>query len=586
MVLRSCSMVRIVCLSVVLVLAGRAAGQASPAELLPQDAAITVVVPNAAEQLDELRQFLSVRRFYESPAWDALQKNPGWAQARIGLIGLAGAADMEPWEALRSVLGSDLAIALVSDGPGKPPRMLAVSRIEDAGTLDRFLEQLDLAVNVQPDSIEHVGDGRLVVVNAELSYGRMESFLLVGNNRELVREAMMREATAMDMPSRHAAPAQEGIQRATLHMNLDALRTAGGPLATSEPLDNPLNGYVFGAWVQAMRHGNALDATLGEVSGELRLDVALETDETFQPPFDSLTGAARSASPWRVEDLKEALGEIRVDRDWARLFADREQILTLEAANGVANFSAGVTTLMGGLDFMDQLLPRVNGPVRLVAARQDFSDMPRPPSPKIPAMALVIPLDIEEDEMLKERLYAGALGALTLIGLDQGQKQQPQLLANRGEYQEIPVVYARYVAPMPAEQHTPEAGDVAPIQYNFEPAVAVVEGELIVATTLDLLHNIIDLRAAGDAAPENPNADVLWLDSAMVEAALRDNTEELIMNRMLEQNESREQATALFEGIFQSLRFIEDVRLISTRTDAGLAASLRVMLAPVESSDQ
>lgn len=560
-------------------MAARAAAQGTVGaeRLLPVDAPVLLEIPEPARQLGEFREYLTRIGFYESPAWAALQKNPGWAQARVGIFGVAGAAGMTPWEAIESLVGESLALTLLPGAtPESEPRLLAVAQLaeENAAKVDQFLAQLNLLAKVAPGSIDEVAGGRIVSVNPELCYARVDSFFIVANEPAHVKAALERGGGGSGIALAHPIPAPADA-RARLRVNLAALRQAGGPLAESQPMDSPLGGYLFGGWAAALRQGDLMRGWLTSDAHGLTLQLNVGTDEPFAAPSDSFFMGDRLATAWRAQDLPRALGEIRIDRDWARLFADREQILTLEAANGVANFSAGITTLMGGLDFMDELLPRVNGPVRLVAAAQDFSDMPRPPSPKIPAIALAIPLELGEDDVLRDRLQSAALGALTLIGLNQGQNQQPQLMTKIGIHKGHQVTYAVYAAPMPAEQHQPAgAGDVVAVQYNFEPAVAIVGEELIVATTYDLMKDIIDLKEKGGVSPEHATHDVLWLDGAAAEKALRINTEELIINRMLEQNESREQATAMFEGLFQALRMIESAGIVSRATDDGVSVTV------------
>jgi len=551
-----------------------AAQEGPPATaLLPADAPIVLEIPEPAKQLGEFREYLTRIGFYESPAWAALQKNPGWAQARVGVFGIAGAAGMTPWQAIDSLVGDGLAITLLPGvTPGSQPRLLAVARLasDHAADVDRFLDQLNILAKVAPESIEEVAGGRIVRVNPELCYARADSYLIVGNEPNHVKAAVERAGSG---GGANVLPPSPANARARLRVNLAALRQQGGPLASNEPMNNPLGGYLFGGWAAALRQGDLLHGWLASDAEGMSVHMNVAVDEPFAAPNDSFFKGDRSATAWRAADLPRALGEIRVDRDWARLFADREQILTLAAANGVANFSAGLTTLMGGLDFMDELLPRVNGPARLVAAGQDFSQSLRVPSPKLPAVALAIPLEFGEGDMLRDRIYSSALSALSLIGLNQGQNGQPQLMAKAGAYKDHQVIYAQYAAPMSADGGG-QANDVAPVQYNFEPAVAIVGDELIVATTYTLLRDIIDLKEAAAQPPDHAADDVLWLDSRAVEQALRDNTEELIMNRMLEQNESREQATAMFEGIFQALRLIDGARIISRATDDGVSVTL------------
>jgi hypothetical protein len=122
----------------------------------------------------------------------------------------------------------------------------------------------------------------------------------------------------------------------------------------------------------------------------------------------------------------------------------------------------------------------------------------------------------------------------------------------------------------------------AAVQYNFLPAAAVVADQYVVATSREMLQDVIDVALAHanrtDAAAI-PATDSWLIDAPSFAAILRDNREELIVNRMLEENESKQAAAGTVDLFLELLGYIDSVRLTSQVREKESRATLEIRTA-------
>ena len=110
----------------------------------------------------------------------------------------------------------------------------------------------------------------------------------------------------------------------------------------------------------------------------------------------------------------------------------------------------------------------------------------------------------------------------------------------------------------------------------------MVADQFVVATSRELLQDIIDAAQAhaeqADAAP--PAARDSWfIDAPSLVAILRENREALIVNRMLEENESNQAASGTIDLILELLGYFESVRITSQVSANESRATLEIRTA-------
>ncbi len=597
----------------------------SAAACLPEGVLIVVSLRDGDQQIPAFRRLLDEQQVEESAAYHLLNANPQIMQARIGLAGLAMTAGTDVWGALGAVLGRDLTIGIVP-GEGKNARFIGASITRDAPTLGRLLDAVHVAAGLvkngtpDPARSELIDGVRVFKTENNVWHGLVGDTVFLGNSRDLLRAALGARANAKgrlsDLPLYRDAAAQvpEGAP-AWAFVNMAGIRAALGPeRALPEQVNNPLGGFLFGGWWRTIVQSDGAVAWATASPRTLTLDLAVSSTTPTPASHAGFVVSGAPAPRWSSAALPGYAAELSVTRDWASLFAERESILTLPAAGQIVNFSNVLTTLMGQLDFTEQVLPAVRGPMRLIIARQDLSALPYQPSPRLPAFALVAPLKFDPNSDFPRRLYTAAQMAMSFVNADAAQKQQPAYLIDTDRYRGTRILIAEYPDPtahaapgmdgpgamtpadskradaappagaQPAEAARPTPKPTVSARYNISPAAAVVDGHFVIATSPALLKQIIDAiadgaegKAAGPGAA-GALADTLTLRVPPSLQMLRDNREELIVNRMLEKDLSKEQAGRDVDAFFGLIGFLDRLSLTSKPVEHGYRATLAVTL--------
>lgn len=577
------------------------AGDSETAAWVPDRIVAAATLRDGDRHLQHLREFLVEAGFADSPVYRNLVANPGVLQAQIGLAGIAATAGLDPWAAAGAVLGRELTLGLAPRAGGKPAALLVIAPREPAA-LDRLLSVIQsmtgLVIEGKPDPgrSEKAGDVVVFHVNAELHHCRVDDALLVANDADLLRAALEAKSRGAGRLCDLAAwrTARERVPPdASAWVFVDArqlLAEIGERRELPAQLSNPLGGFLFGGWWHALRTAEHAVAWLRIAPRELRLSASIESTTALPESHRGYAWNGNAGPGWDASKLPAYLSEVVVGRDWSALFAEREALLTLPAAGDLVNFSNTMTTLMGQLDFVDGLLPAVNGPARLILARQDFSGRELIPTPKLPAFALVVPLKMADPVEFGRRLQSASQMALTLINADAMQKHEPAFLLDVDRYRDVRMVYAEYPRDASAPMMSgPSGGEPTPagsapaatqsrtvgVRYNFAPAAAVVNDAYVVATSRQLLEAIID--RALDARGEPPAAagrDCWRVSLRELAAILRDNREEMVIQNMLEKDHARAAAEAEIDTLLGLLDFGDSAELIARTAQKSVEATL------------
>lgn len=573
----------------------------SAASYLPADALVAIQIQDGDRSIARLRELLEDSPFYDGDGFRRLESNTQFMQARIALAGLAVTAGTDPWNAVGAVLGRDLALAVLPGEPKKPKLLVAMVAREPA-LIDRLLNAVHalagLVKNGEPDAgrSREIAGVRVFSASPELHHCRVDDALLVSNSRELLAQALeLRKDEAKSLAgSPRFREALAGAGRdASIRAAVD-LKALRALIPKDQPLDgpreNPLGGFLFGAWWHTLLNSDSGVAWIEAREGDLKLEARVSASEPLPASHKGFTSAAASKFDWPATKLPRFLSEVRVFRDWLALFGEREALLTTPAVSQLVNFSTTMSTLFGGMDFLNDVLPKLDAPARLILARQDFSVRDIVPSPQLPAFALVVPLKAAAGADFVKKLGSASQMALTLVSLGAAQEGNPSYLIDVDRHNGVKIVYSEFTAPPPtdgmsmdaprseamkphdAPQSAPAAGSRparvrgAAVQYNFLPAAAIVANQYVVATSREMLQDVIDvaLAHAEDAGAKGAKAVDSWtVDAASLAAILRDNREELIVNRMLEENESKQAAAGTIDLILELLGYLDGVRVSS-----------------------
>ncbi|HRJ50711.1 MAG TPA: hypothetical protein PKU91_09265, partial [Phycisphaerales bacterium] len=413
------------------------------------------------QRASSLRAFLEQSGFFETPAYELITTNPGLMQARIGLLGLAASVGMDGWTAVGHLLGKEAVAAMYPPRQsGGQPGLLIVALGRDTVSRGKFIDAAATAAGLvkggRPDpATSTTVDGRTVFTAGELRYCVDGEALLISGDADLVRSALGARwgsipsmAVSGDLDAAEAAAPPDAFIVGALDARAMVRLAASEGNPEFWRFENPLGGFMFGGWADSLRQASAAMAWITERADGLAMTLRIDRDRDA-PAGRTGFGLPALAGSIDLSSLRlpRQVASLSMGRDWASLFSDREEILTVAGASQVAAFAATMTTLMGNFDFTEDFLPRVNGPIRVLLERQDFSEAAYAPSPRLPAFAMVAPLKGASEEMLRQRLMSGSQMALSFINYDAAQKQQPGFLMGLGEHRGVTILKGTYPPP-------------------------------------------------------------------------------------------------------------------------------------------
>lgn len=584
-------------------------------DLLPENAAAALVVRNPDQQLESFRHLLDTYAFDDTKAYQQLMADRELAQGRVVLMGLAAGAGTDAWGLIGAALGREVALGL-RPRPDAQPAWILVSLLRDQGLVDRALSGLHAMVgltqNGRPDpQRSRIVDGvRVFAIDEDFYQCRVDDALILTNDRDTLRAALRcahkgEHSLSQRLHERSAGTQAPQSASAWAFVDLDQFRTRpDGTPQWPSTLNNPLGGLLFGGWYQTLRQADLAFAWATVSDRRLRVETSLRAEGDWPATHRGFTQKPDPQLVWDAHDLPRFLGQISVLRDWAALFAEREALLSLPAASDLVNFSTTLTTLFGGFDFTSDVLPAFSGPTRLVAAGQDFSEAQVLPVPRLPAFALVAPLKPAAIEGLQRRLFSSAQMALSLLNADMAQNRKPTYLIDIERYRNYRTLFTDFSQPAAgsgmrmdatgraaSSNRSAEPGDSKPaspteagMRYNFRPAMSVVEGQWIIASSRTLLHDIIDTLVRSKArGPQRPDDHQTWnldIDGRAVAAILRENRRELVTDQMLDHNLSKQEAERKIDAIFEIAAFARRLRMQVEKTERGYHATADFLLMP------
>ncbi len=586
------------------------------ADYVPKGVLIAAVLRDGDRHVDEFRALLDRKAFFDSDLGRRLLIHPELTPARLMLGGLATAAQSDAWSSLAAMFGQDLAIGVALRKGGDPRVILAVVA-RDPALLDRLLAcvhaMTGLVVDGEPDTDRSrvVSGVRVFAAGGDLYHCRVDDALILSNSKKLMRaslKAAKQGKGSLATSKRFRRAEQEIPKEAAAWAVVDVARlreTLGEQDRLPQQMDDALACFAIGGWWHAIRQTDEALLWVTTAPDSLRIEARVAVPKSLPDSHRGFAPGETVASTWKPADLPRFLADVHVSRAWADLFAERETLMTLPAASDLVNFATTVSNLFGGLDFTEDVLPSLGSGARFIAARQDFSESEVIPSPQLPAFALVLPLRAKKTPSFERRLYSATQMAITFLSLDQAEQGQPAYLMDTARHRGHRMVFSAYddnadasamnmdpSSSKPAERsEEDEASETskrprrADIRRNFLPAAAVVDGQYVVATSRDLLQDIIDAiadgkpaKAKGKETARHAVADGIHLDVQSLVRILAANRNELITNRMLDEDQPKGLATRDINGFLAVLSLADRVSLWSNRGQENWRAGIEITL--------
>lgn len=555
------------------------------AECLPADLLLTITIKAPDRQLESIRGFLDARASAGDAVRSAIGSNPGLVRTQVFLAGVAATAGTDAWSGPGAILGRELVLG-IQPREGAKPALIASSVARDDDLRQRMLDTLHASAGVTMNGAPVQGasfevNGVAVLRVGELLECRIGQVLLVANDRDLLERAIAAQAAKSDRlcddATYRAAKSRipgHAVAWARLHMPTVRTWVEAQPADTPNRIGQPLNGLLFGGWSHALAQAEDAVAWLEPSDSALDLHVDASIDD-LDPAFDGfMAPPVARAPPVRIDD---AVAMLLVERAWADLIGERERFLSLGASSQVANFTATLTALMGGLDFAEDVLAHVSGPVQLVV-RAAKPPAGFTPSPRVPAFALIAPINLEGAPDLARRLTSGALSLGSIVSMDQAQKGSESYLVDVEEYRGHRLVSMSLPSPQAAD------GAVAPVvdvRYNFAPVAGVFEDRFVIASTRDIAVHIADAVLDGARLPVE-SQDVVSVDATRVASAFRDARAALVAQRMIKEDQTHADAARDIDAILALVDLLRGAQIEATVVPDRAAAQARLSFAPVD----
>ncbi len=531
----------------------------------PNPPALRAVIHDGAEVVQSFRVFLDEIGYADSALRNAIESdNAEFNQALFAFDAIARGAGLTPWEAVGVLTGRRIDLTMDIPADGGSPAFVAVVHLDETDAADRLLLQVHQLVGVanrrgrlNPAVVRTIDEVDFIPIGEDgVLQGRIDRRLIIGNDTPGIRRAIANQADA--------PPAASPDLVATLDVDLRVVRAATG--ADFDDRDgDPLGVMIVGGWRRMLQQADHATLTLTRVDRGVRISSNIEHAGPWPASHRGFLAPAAPSRTWTTASMPDIVGEIAIRRDWASLFSEREMLMSLPAASQLTGFASGASTLFGRLDFVDDLLAKVDGPVRVIASMPpEASDDDPTPVPLLPSLMLTAPLPAEDAAEFALRIRSAASTAISIVGLEQAQQDQPALLLDVDRIGDTRVVLGTY------------PGDARPelpgVQFNFEPAVAYAGSDLFIASNPTIFRHALTAAGADDA--RDIPGDAAWVDVDRLADLFRLNRDSLIMNRMLQENETRDEAIAFTELLDAMLRPFDRLDATVVTNDASMTVEI------------
>ncbi len=552
----------------------------SLAHLLPDNTVASLEVAPAAQWLDHPLR----KKIQSSEVFQQIWRSPDVMKARGGLTLVELALGDSVENIARQLTSGGFIIAVDRETEG----LIVIARSEDEQWLTTYLARLvklardDAANKKQPDPIKQAEYRGLVGYRYQNGIvTTVDNYLLASNKGETLKAVIDRyldadtAAEQSGKPQPAATPEASAGQRiAWGTIDLDTLRAGGvAPELLGGRAENFAAELILGGLLTTLHQSSTVTGslTLGEQAATLTL-AAPHQAAAIPEERQFFFGPNNDGRALPLLKLDTAVASLSTYRDVSQLWLRAGDLFDANVNDQLAQADNTLTTLFSGRDFGEDILGALQPELRIVVARQDFSNQAVVPAIKLPGFALVTKLR-EPDVMRPElkRIFQSFIGFLNITG---AQNRQPQLDLGMESVGDLQIYSATYV---PEIDRREEAA--VPIQFNFSPSLAFVDDVAILSSTTDLARRVAEQMAGSATATETPQSanTLVEIDLAALREILEDNSQQLISQNMLSDGHTREEAEAEIGTLLSILKLLKQASLtLEFQQTAALSATLRL----------
>ncbi|HET6163024.1 MAG TPA: hypothetical protein VFG37_05115, partial [Planctomycetota bacterium] len=585
----------------------RAQAQAQPAKAPAPAPAndLACVLPEKAVAVLEAHGLAALARgFLESDlharvagleAFRRMEKTPEYAQLLAGLSFAQLASGLKPADLAAALLGDPLVVALVVEGtaPGAPA-LVAAARTGDPDVAEqlvraaRSLASANKEAAQPPRDFDHAG-AHGVVLDGKVWLAAAGGDLVAATSEVLARATLERDAAlSAGEKGTTAAPATVGPlvkrMRATLGASSQvkvALDVAAAvALKTDGPLfpksDNSVGALLLGDLLAEAGRADVLCGELELTGDRARLALRVPSPKASRPEFLRAFGHGRAQQPLLALAPKNLLVSLSLRRDGELFWRDRGELCDPKTEQEFAQAKTGLGLFFGGRSFPDEILPQLDDELVVVVTRQTYPNAKAPPRVRVPAFGFVWKTK-GDAKKLGEQFAIGVNTFIGILNADSAQKRNAQLLPFVESFEGVTVYGGRM---LPDDDRTPDTS------LNYAPALTWLNDRIVLATSEEMLHNLVRLLKSDSAAlakssplPSGTTVAVR-MDGRAIAESLRENREKLVSDTVVEKGKTRVQAELEFDLGVQLIDLFSEGRILERVTDDALELSLESVLAP------
>jgi hypothetical protein len=572
----------------------------APANLNASD--LATLLPERAVAVLETRGLAALARGFMNSdlrarvvaleAYRRFEKTPEYAQLLAGLSFAQLASGLKPADLAAALLGDPLVAAFVVEGtaPGTPA-LVAAARTGDPDVAEqlvraaRTLAASNKDAAAPPRDFDHAGASG-VVLDGKLWLAAVGGDLVLATSEALAHAAIER-----DLPKpagTTAAPVSAGplVQRrratlgATSQVRFALDVAAAAALKTDGPLfpksDNAGGALLLGDLLAEAGRADVLCGELELTGDRARLALRVPSPAATRPAFLRSFGHGRAQQPLLALAPKNLLAAFSLRRDGEFFWRDRGELCDPKTEIEFAAAKTNLGLFFGGRSFPDEILPQLDDELAIVVTRQTYPNAKAPPRVRVPAFAFVWKTK-GDAKKLGEQFAIGVNTFVGILNADSAQKRHAQLLPFVEPFEGVTVYGGRM---LPDDDRTPDSS------LNLAPALAWVNDRVVLATSEELLHDVVRLLKSDPVAlaktstvPAGTTVAVR-MDSRAIAESLRENREKLVSDTVVEKGKTRVQAELEFDLGVQLLDLVSEGRILEHVSDDALELSFEGVLAP------
>ncbi len=541
-------------------------------ELLPADTIFYAEIGDPANLVETISEHPLVEKLLELDAYQQVLGSPEIEQYKVILAATEEQLGVTWQEGLSDLAAGGIHVAFDTGTQG----LAILVEAKDADSLSRLrdtflrLMAAEAGKNGQEDPVKR-GSYRGVTayqLNEQLKFITIDNWLVVVTESKLGSEILDRyldsdqdlhETLAGTTDFQAARRTMQGDSTGWAYLGLTPIRLLGGliPLSTAAR-ENMLVELLAGGLVEASKSADFVTARIQLDDELVRVTLAMPSDDSSLTErrdfFFGPGGQGVAPGIIKVEDTILSLSTYRdISQAWLRapdLFSD-------EVNDGLAEADSTLTTLFAGRDFGEDILGSLEPQLQLIVTRQEFDSQRPIPRIKLPSFAVVGQMrDPEVTTAELRRITMSMIGYFNVVGAMQGQPQMDMEVEKLGRAQLVAATF------LPDSNQQPSQ---VKIQYNFSPTVVFHDQMLIVSSTRTLAEQLLSASVKPGQQPKANTA--MRLDFPALAKTLADNRQQLIVQNVLENGSTQEEAAGEVDLILRLLDLVQSFEMELVRGD-------------------